>query len=166
MTVEIRKLRPPDIDAVVELSLRAWSPVEASMERAMGTAIYRHIWPDWRVSQARAVREVCTDPEYAVWVAERDGDVAGFAAVVLRGEDHPEPNSGEVEMIAVDPVHQRLGLADALIVTAVDYIRTAGCSMAVIATGGDPGHGPARAAYAKAGFTGFPQVRFYKMLPP
>jgi hypothetical protein len=39
-----------------------------------------------------------------------------------------------------------------------------GMRMAVVGTGGDPGHAPARAAYEKAGYTAFSLVRSYKML--
>jgi len=34
----------------------------------------------------------------------------------------------------------------------------------IVATGGDPGHAPARATYEKAGFTGCPQVWYAKLL--
>ena len=43
-------------------------------------------------------------------------------------------------------------------------MREHGAVLAVIGTGGDPGHAPARAAYEKAGFRPFPQVRYYRML--
>jgi hypothetical protein len=34
----------------------------------------------------------------------------------------------------------------------------------VVETGGDPGHGPARAAYEAAGFTLLPIARYFRML--
>ena len=133
MPVTIRSLAESDVDAVIDLSLRAWTPVFESFRTAMGEAVYRH-------------RPV------------------GFVAVVHHDETHGEPNSSEIEMIAVDPDAQRRGVADALIAYAVDQARAHGSALAVIGTGGDPGHAPARAAYEKAGFTPFPQVRYYKML--
>ncbi|HJE58634.1 MAG TPA: hypothetical protein K8V84_09005 [Nocardiopsis listeri] len=39
-----------------------------------------------------------------------------------------------------------------------------GVRVAVVETGGDPGHAPARATYAKAGFTSLPIVRYFKDL--
>jgi hypothetical protein len=36
--------------------------------------------------------------------------------------------------------------------------------LAVVATGGDPGRAPARAAYENAGFTALPLVRYYQAL--
>jgi hypothetical protein len=51
-----------------------------------------------------------------------------------------------------------------LTVAAVDVIRRAGKRAAVVETGGDPSHAPARATYHKAGFTPFPSERFYLLL--
>jgi len=36
--------------------------------------------------------------------------------------------------------------------------------LAVVGTGGDPGHAPARRVYEKAGFVGLPLVRYYASL--
>jgi GNAT superfamily N-acetyltransferase len=113
--------------------------------------------------QARAVEQVCRAATEA-WVADVEGRPVGFVAVVHHDEAHDEPCSGEIEMIAVDPDHQRRGIADQLMARAVDGMRRAGLRLAVVATGGDPGHAPARAAYEKAGFTGLPLVRYYQAL--
>lgn len=43
-------------------------------------------------------------------------------------------------------------------------MRDSGVRLAVVVTGGDPGHGPARRTYEKAGFTGLPLVRYYARL--
>lgn len=163
-TSRIRQLKPADIDAVVEFSLRAWAPVFASFEQVLGSAIYQRIFPDWAPAQAAAVRQVCANEAAEVWVTERAGTPVGFMALVVHGADHSEPNSAEIEMIAVDPDHQRHGLAAELIAFGVERMRAAGCALAVIATGGDPGHRPARLAYEKAGFTPLPQVRYYQAL--
>jgi ribosomal protein S18 acetylase RimI-like enzyme len=159
----IRRLTDADMDDVVRLSLRAWTPVFESMRAVLGEAVYGHLYPDWRSSQAHAVEQVCRSATTA-WVAEVGGRPVGFVAVVHHDETHDEPCSGEIEMIAVDPDHQRQGIADQLIGHAVEAMRQAGLRLAVVATGGDPGHAPARAAYEKAGFTGLPLVRYYQAL--
>ena len=43
-------------------------------------------------------------------------------------------------------------------------MRARGLDLAIVATGGDPGHAPARRTYEKAGFTGCPQVWYAKLL--
>ncbi len=55
-------------------------------------------------------------------------------------------------MIAVDPAHQGAGVGTSLMQQAVTEIRAQGVDLAVIATGGDPGHAPARALYEKLDF--------------
>lgn len=52
----IRPFENQDTDAVVSLSLRAWAPVFASIQRAMESEVYEQFYPEgWRESQRRAV---------------------------------------------------------------------------------------------------------------
>lgn len=163
MPTTIRPLAEPDIAAVVDLSLRAWAPVFDSFRSVLGEEIFLHLYPEWSAMQAAAVERVCRDEAMPTWVADHQGRAVGFVAIVHdRQED--EPNSSEIEMIAVDPEHQRRGVAADLIAFAVDRMREHGSELAVIGTGGDPGHAPARAAYEQAGFTPLPLVRYYKLL--
>jgi ribosomal protein S18 acetylase RimI-like enzyme len=161
--VRIRDLAEADLQEVVALSLRAWAPVFDSLRGVLGDAVYQHLYPDWRSMQARAVEQVCRDAAYT-WVADVGGAPVGFVAVVHHGPADDEPCSGEIEMIAVDPQHQRRGVGRQLIDHALDHMRRAGLRLAVVATGGDPGHAPARAAYENAGFTALPLVRYYQAL--
>jgi hypothetical protein len=43
-------------------------------------------------------------------------------------------------------------------------MRSHGMDIAVVETGGDPGHAPARAAYEGAGFTVLPIARYFRLL--
>lgn len=160
----VRPLRGDDREAVVHLGLRAWAPVFASFEQVLGPTIYRRIYPDWKALQRAAIQRSVLEAGVDAWVVDSGGRPAGFMTLALHGEDYGEPMSGEIEMIAVDPNFQRRGIARALIAHAVRRFRDTGRQLAVIATGGDPGHAPARAAYAAAGFTAMPQVRYYLAL--
>ncbi|GAB3199539.1 GNAT family N-acetyltransferase [Geodermatophilus arenarius] len=164
MTVVIRDLEDADVDGVVALSLRAWAPVFASFEAVLGRAVYRHLYPDWRASQAAAVARVLRAAGMRVRVAVDDGRPVGFVAVVVHDGTHDEPDGGEVEMLAVDPVVQRRGIGRALLDDGVDQLRRAGVRIVAIGTGGDPGHAPARRTYEAAGFTALPLVRYYRLL--
>jgi hypothetical protein len=42
----VRPFDDQDADAVVSLSLRAWAPVFASIERVMGSEVYRLLYPE------------------------------------------------------------------------------------------------------------------------
>lgn len=155
----IRTFEPRDREAVVRLSLRAWAPVFPSIEASLDPALYRHFYPDWRECQQKSVEDVCADANAHVWVADDEGEVAGFVAITLR-----EPTFGEIHMIAVDPDFQRRGVASALTEFALSWMRDQGVIVAMVETGADPGHAPARAAYEKSGFTLFPVARYFKML--
>jgi len=161
MPASIRPLAREDVDQVVDLSVRAWTPVFTSLREVLGAEMFERMHPGgWRTIQADAVRETCTDPGMTVWVAA-DGDaVVGFVAVVL----HTDDREGEIHMIAVDPELQRRGIAARLTDHAVEWIAQQGMELAVVATGGDPGHAPARASYERSGFTALPLVRYYKLL--
>jgi GNAT superfamily N-acetyltransferase len=161
MTLAIRAYRPEDAPEVIDLSLRAWAPVHDSMREVMGDEIFDlHHRPDWRTLQRADVIKVLEDPETTVWVAEDERSVVGFAAAVLRADEL----MGELQMIAVDPDHQNHGLGTELTNVATGWMREAGMSHAVISTGGDVGHAPARRAYEKAGYRPFPGVNYFKAL--
>lgn len=156
----IRDYRAQDEEAVVGLSLRAWAPVFQSLERVLGPDIFTRLHPDWRRDQEGAVRGTLADPASRVWVADAGNEVTGFAAAVL----HHDRGLGEVTMLAVDPQAQNRGTGAALTEVATSWLRASGVAVAMIDTGGDPGHSPARRVYEKAGYTPLPIVRYFKAL--
>jgi ribosomal protein S18 acetylase RimI-like enzyme len=155
----IRIFAEGDLDAVVALSLRAWEPVFVSLEGALGP-LFRMLEPDWRSGQARAVTEACTADGAHAWVAVAEGLVAGFVVV---GLDH-DRGLGEIRMIAVDTDYQRRGIGSALTSFALDWMRDNGMTVAMVDTGGDPGHAPARRTYEQAGFVQLPIARYFRKL--
>jgi GNAT superfamily N-acetyltransferase len=76
----------------------------------------------------------------------------------------PVSKMGVVEMLAVDPEHQSGGLGTQLSMLAFDALREAGMHVAMVETGGDPGHAPARRTYEKAGCTLLPIARYFTVL--
>ena len=160
MNERIRDYASGDEQPVVGLSLRAWAPVLASLERVLGHEIFVRLHGDWRGYQERAVRDTLADATTRVWVAETERGVAGFVAAKL----HPQGRLGEVIMLAVDPNAQRRGLGTALTEFATDRLRDAGMTVAMIETGGDPGHAPARRVYEKANDTALPVARYFRAL--
>jgi ribosomal protein S18 acetylase RimI-like enzyme len=146
---------------VVDLSLRAWTPVFASLERVLGSEIFGRLHPDWREDQRRAVEDVCAAKEGRVWVAEVGASAVGFVAIELH---HPQRSMGEISMLAVDPDHQGGGIGTALTEFALDRLKEAGMMVAMVETGGDPGHAAARRKYEKAGYVLLPIARYFKNL--
>jgi GNAT superfamily N-acetyltransferase len=155
----IREYRTDDLEAVVRLSLDAWAPVFVSIREVMGTELFdRMHGDDWRDYQRRSVESVLADHAMNVGIAEDDGAVIGFVAVVIHADRH----MGEIVMLAVAPEHQTQGVGTELTTMATDWIRDAGMPIAMIETGGDPGHAPARRTYEKAGYTLTPVARYFK----
>lgn len=161
MEFRIRRTEANEIGELVRLSLLAWAPVFASFDRILGPEIYQRLYPDWRSGQQAVVEEICTESERnAVWVADLDGTIAGFVAV----EMNAGTGVGEIQLLAVHPDYQNRGIGTALNTFALGEMKEAGMRLAVVGTGGDPSHAPARRSYEKAGFTALPLVRFYKDL--
>ncbi|CAN5193823.1 GNAT family N-acetyltransferase [soil metagenome] len=161
MRPRIRPFDDRDTEAVVDLSLRAWAPVFASLERALGSEIFRRLHPDWREDQRRAVQDVCAAVKGRVWVAEANEAAVGFLAIELH---QSERSMGEVSMLAVDPDYQGGGIGTALTEFALDRLKDAGMTVAMVETGGDPGHAAARRTYEKAGYVLLPIARYFKNL--
>jgi ribosomal protein S18 acetylase RimI-like enzyme len=161
MQPAVRAFEDRDQDAVIALSLRAFEPVFASLAGVLGeSGVYSQLHPDWRAGQRRAVEAACSAEKIHVWVAEIGAVVGGFVAVQL---DH-EASIGEIYMIAVDPDHQHRGVGSILTSFALHWIKDNGMAVAIVETGGDPGHAPARRIYERAGFVQLPIARYFKRL--
>ena len=156
----IREYDAADEQAIVELSLRAWAPVFASIEEVIGPDLSARMHGDWREHQARAVRDTLANSSVTVWVAEASEVLIGFVAATL----DREPGMGEIRMLAVDPDHQLRGTGTALTEHATDWLRASGMRVAMVETGGDAGHVPARRVYEKASYTLLPVARYFKSL--
>lgn len=161
MNPMIREVQETDIDDVVEFSIRAWEPVFFSFKYMLGEEIFEVLRPNWREEQSRLVRHACQNRQrYVTFVADMGGKAVGFVAVTL----NQETLTGEIHLLAVDPNFQSHNIGTQLNLFALDFMTQQGMTFAEVATGGDPGHAPARRAYEKAGFTPMPLVRYYKML--
>ena len=161
MNLSIRPISHDDIEELVQLSLLAFTPVSHSFEQVLGARIYPLIYPDWDRQQREEVERVCKDEaKNFVWIAEVDGMITGFIAYTLNSEN----KTGEVELLAVHPGYQNRGIGTELNNFALEKLKESDMKIAVVATGGDPGHAPARRSYEKAGYTALPLVRYYKDL--
>ena len=157
----IRAFENRDLDAVIALSLRAWAPVFASLEGVLGeSGVFAQLHADWRADQRRAVAAACNAQSVHVWVAEMAPVIGGFVAVRL---DHSR-RIGEIYMMAVDPAYQRKGVGSLLTSFAMHWMKDNGMALAMVETGGDRGHAPARHTYERAGFVLLPVARYFKTI--
>ena len=161
MAGAIRPYRPADQEVVVELAIRAWGPVFASLERVLGREMFRRLHGDrWEDFQREAVRGVLADPGMNVQVADCEASVAGFVATQV----DRERLIGEIVMVAVDPGWQGRGFGGALTEFATEWLREQGMRVAMVETGGDRGHAAARHVYERAGYRLLPVARYFKNL--
>ena len=163
MAVEIRDYDDErDREVVVGLSLRAWMPVFASLEAVLGDELATRLHgEDWRVYQARSVRETLARSANRSWIAHVNERTTGFVVATIVDADR---HLGEIVMLAVDPAAQRQGNGRMLIDHATRWLRDGGMRVAMIGTGGDPGHAPARRVYEHAGYRLLPIARYFKAL--
>ena len=159
MNLQIRPFNPNDINDLVQLTLLAFEPVFISFEQILGPKIYPIIYPDWRKLQTEGVEKISNNEKISLWVAEADGKVIGFIAYELYDD-----KTGEIQLLAVHPEHQNHGVGTELNNFALQKMKESGMRLAVVATGGDESHAPARKSYKKAGYTPLPLVRYYKDL--
>ena len=121
--MQIEPYDPSHLDTVIRLSLRAWTPVFDSIQNAMNADVYQAFYPDsWRVSQQKAIEDVCAAEDTNVWVAIDSGSTVGFVAVKLDSES----SMGEIYMVAVDPDFQGRGIGSSLIEFALDWMKDVG----------------------------------------
>jgi GNAT superfamily N-acetyltransferase len=159
--MRIRSYAPADRTAVLDLSIRAWTPVFAAMPGTVPSFVYRNFYPDgWEARQLADLAAVLDDEAEGCEVLEVDGSVVGWICTRL----HPEDAMGEVYVLAVDPDHQGRGYGTVLMSHAEQRVAAAGMRMVMVETGGDPGHAPARAAYESAGYRQWPVARYFKDL--
>src|SRR3712207_268035 len=136
MSIYVRPFAADDMEAVLELSVRAWEPVFHSFEQVLGSKIFLKLYPNWQVNQRDAVRAVCEDTvKHSIWVADVEGIVAGFVACELKVAE----KIGEVYMLAVDPAFQRRGIGGQLNAFPLRWFKEQGMQLAMVGTGGDPG---------------------------
>ena len=165
MNLHIRPFSPDDMEEVVQLSLGAWTPVYHSFEQVLGPTIYSLLFPDGKKTQRAIVEKICREHEKTlVWVAEAHAMMTGFIAYTLNSQENGQDDTGEVELLAVHPDYQNHGIGTELNQFALEKMKESGMKLALVATGGDPGHAPARRTYEKAGYTALPGVRYYQDL--
>jgi GNAT superfamily N-acetyltransferase len=161
MPVSIQPFAQQHLEQTIALALAAWSVVFPEMEKAYLPEVYQAFYPNgWQERQRTDVESACTSPDYETWVACDDGTVIGFASIRLHAED----SMGEVHMIAVAPNRQGEGIGKLLMEHCLTVMRGAGMTIAMVETGGDPGHAPARHTYEATGFTKLPVARFFRAL--
>jgi ribosomal protein S18 acetylase RimI-like enzyme len=161
MPVRIIPYQASHRQAVLDLSMLAWTPVFPQMQAAVPDYVYRAFYPTgWEARQMAELGAFLDDEGERAAVAVDRGEVLGWVGIRL----HPEDSMGEIYVIAVHPVAQRRGVATALLDHGFAQIKAAGMMMVMVETGDDPGHAASRATYERAGFERWPVARYFRKL--
>ncbi|MDP6665816.1 MAG: GNAT family N-acetyltransferase [Dehalococcoidia bacterium] len=162
MAAQIRLFRETDLNRVLDIAAAAWVPVFESYRDILGPALFDLVHPDWESAKRRQVAVECRDDSgIRVWVAEEDGEVAGF----ITAQMDRATQIGEIGNNAVEPGHQGRGLGTLMYEYVLDRMREAGMKCVTVGTGADASHASARRAYEKAGFShALPSVQYYRTI--
>lgn len=159
--IEIIAFSPQHKEAVIDLTVRAWTPVFAKTQSDVPRFVYDAFYPaGWEPRQKADVAELLETEPHNIWLAFAERELAGFIGVRIHAHDQ----MGEIHIIAVSPAHQRKGIGRLLMQFAEQHIRAAGMKMIMVETIGDAGHEPARRAYEAFGFEQWPVARYFKPL--
>jgi GNAT superfamily N-acetyltransferase len=160
MQLNIRLAQETDLDALQELTVLAFEPVRQSFSKILGSQIFPLVYPDWRQLHRDHVSTFYREDKSNLYVADDEGILKGLMSYCL-DEDKKQ---GEIEFLAVHPDYQNYGIGTHLNNFALAKMREAGMQLAIVGTGGDESHAPARQAYEKAGFVPLPNVWYVQKL--
>ncbi len=160
MAMMIRFASEKDLVPMIDLTLMAFEPIFESFRQILGGEIFSAIYPNWQDTQRKIVEDAFDDGGILMWVAEIDRVVVGLITLKL----DRKTKIGEVHFLAVHPAYQNQGVGARLNAFVLEKMRKAGMEVAMVSTGGDPSHAPARRVYERAGYIPLPIVNYYQEL--
>lgn len=148
-SLRFRIARPADRGRLQAIREAAFAPVFASFREILGPEIYERAQAREDEAQGELLDSLLApDSDWDTYVAEQDGEPVGFVSIRL----DRDTLVGEIGLNAVHPDRAGDGIGTQMYRFAVARMSDAGMKVATVATGADPSHAPARAAYRKAGF--------------
>lgn len=158
----IRSCARRDLPQLIALTIETFGPFyEDSFRPLVGERVFTNQHGDWQKNY-RVEVPALHDPDQHryIAVAELDATVIGYVAWNL----DQVGRHGTLTHLAVSIEHRRHHTGSALCEHAFDQMRSLGIEVAVIGTGGDPFHAPARALYDSLECIPLPTVVYYRPL--
>lgn len=157
MEFEIVRTEPSHYAAIADIAISAWQRIWASYEKELGDELFQAFYGGKEERKRRCViSEAETGNSFAAVVGDK---VIAFINYRIEGD------KVEICSNAVDPDYSGHGIGGELQKYVLKYAKEQGCIYAVVETGGDDGHAPARRSYEKAGFElNLPSVKYFQKL--
>ena len=118
--------------------VRRWTREDLPAIAALEQACFSEPW------SLRALEDGFANPDFACWVCEQDGEIAGYANAVLAADE------AQIANVATASGYRRQGVARTLLETLLEELQEAGYTAATLEV--RPSNAPARALYHSLGF--------------
>ena len=144
----IRPYKKDDLEIMVQIAYKAWAKIFEGFRKDLGEDLYNILYNI--PSQDKRVQLTNFMEKYPDWcfICERNGKVVGFATFYL-------DNDRKVGLLlnnAADPECGEKGVGQEMYQAVFERFKAEGMRAAMVTTGLDDAHGPARKAYERAGF--------------
>ena len=146
----IHHARAEDMDRVGQIAREAWVRIHDSLTEILGEELHDILSANWEEIKEAGVRAHWErHPEWFHVVGPAEtGEVIAFVSYTI----DETRSMGKIGNNGVAPEVQGKGIGTAMYSYVLDLFRDAGLKYAMVGTGLDEGHAPARRAYEKAGF--------------
>lgn len=151
--ITLRYAKENDFDQIDEITIICYTKIYESFVNMVGEEVYKGIYynPDlpWPKSKTIQNHNLFAEHPDWIWVLEEKEDIFGYVSFKLR----PEKNYGVIENNGVLPAYAGKGWGKFMYRHVLMFFRAAGLRFALVETGLDDAHIPARQAYEKVGFS-------------
>ncbi len=158
-TIHIVPAKDEHLEFAGNIAVKAWQPIRQEYRKILGDCLYETFFDNWQTKKRKSVENSLKKGRG--FVALVDNDVAGFISYSI----DEITKTGEILENAVDPQFRGMGIGTMMYEFVMEKMREEGMFYAVVTTGGDDAHAPARRSYERAGFEKFlPSVKYFKSI--
>lgn len=90
--LEMRKITDEDLDSILDIAVKAFTPIHESFKILLGNNIFQMVYPNWIESQNNYIKQLFLDHNREnFFVMEKDGNIVGFISLLIEdGKDKAE----------------------------------------------------------------------------
>jgi ribosomal protein S18 acetylase RimI-like enzyme len=159
--INIRPIETRDKDAVIDITVKAWSSIYNGYRKQMGDDIYELFYSNWQAIKIESINDIITNNNKYYYVAVYNRITIGYCGYEMN-ETH---NIATIGMNAVSIEYRNNGIGSYMNMFLINELKQKGVKAARVVTGGDDSHLAARRTYEKSGFsTQIPFVQYYMKL--